>query len=154
MYKLDILHHSVKSVETKSQKVLGLILMVVEVTGEKLVGGGAFLAPSPAPPTPPFLNRVNISLIHWTENMKLEPVLTLRAAHYQCSKRVQGVCVLENCCNTQIYTLGSSPHTTHFSGVAAMTWKRFEQIFVSIQANPGHRQQITTTKLLQKYLRR
>ena len=42
MYKLDILHHSVKSVETKSQKVLGLILTVVEVTGEKLVGGGPF----------------------------------------------------------------------------------------------------------------
>ena len=152
MYKLDILHHSVKSVETKSQKVLGLILTVVEVTGEKLVGGGGPFWPPLSPP--PILNRVNISLIHWTENMKLEPVLTLWAAHYQCSKRVQGVCVLENCCNTQIYTLGSSPHTTHFSGVAAMTWKRFEQIFVSIQANPGHRQQITTTKLLQKYLRR
>ena len=152
MYKLDILHHSVKSVETKSQKVLGLILTVAEVTGEKLVGGGGLFAPPPL--LPPILNRVNISLIHWTENMKLEPVLTLWAAHYQCSKRVQGVCVLENCCNTQIYTLGSSPHTTHFSGVAAMTWKRFEQIFVSIQANPGHRQQMTTTKLLQKYLRR
>ena len=77
MYKLDILHHSVKSVETKSQKVLGLILMVVEVTGEKLVGGGGggwgggggggwgggpFWPPPPAPP--PILNRVNISLIH------------------------------------------------------------------------------------------
>ena len=49
MYKLDILHHSVKSVETKSQKVLGLILMVVEVTGEKLVGGGPFWPPPPHP---------------------------------------------------------------------------------------------------------
>ena len=57
MYKLDILHHSVKSVETKSQKVLGLILMVVEVTGEKLVGGGPFWPP------PPILKRVKIQKI-------------------------------------------------------------------------------------------
>ena len=54
MYKLEILHQCVERVETKSQKVLGLISTFVEVAGEKLVWG-AFLPP-------PILNRLKIIL--------------------------------------------------------------------------------------------
>ena len=48
MYKLEILHQSVERVKTKSQKVLGANYYFVEVTGEKLVGKGAFLPPLPS----------------------------------------------------------------------------------------------------------
>ena len=48
-------HKSGKRVETKSHKVLGLILTFAEVTGEKLVGRGLF---SPFPLPPYILNRV------------------------------------------------------------------------------------------------
>ena len=45
MYKIQILHQSVKRVKTKSQKVLGLIPTFVEVTGQKLVGEPFWLGP-------------------------------------------------------------------------------------------------------------
>ena len=38
-YGLEILHQSGKRVKTKSQKVMGAYSYVVEVTGEKMVGG-------------------------------------------------------------------------------------------------------------------
>ena len=39
MYKLEILHQCSKRVKTKIHRVLGLIPVLIEVTGEKLVGG-------------------------------------------------------------------------------------------------------------------
>ena len=47
-----------------------------------------------------------------------------------------------------IYTLSSSPHITRFSPVVAMKRKNF----VLIQANTAYRQQISSTKLLHKYV--
>ena len=41
-YGLEILHKCGKRVETKSEKFWGVIPTFVEITGEKLVGGGAF----------------------------------------------------------------------------------------------------------------
>ena len=41
-YGLEILHKCGKRVETKSEKFWGVIPTFVEMTGEKLVGGGAF----------------------------------------------------------------------------------------------------------------
>ena len=43
-----------KELKLKVRKFLGLIPTIVEVTGEKLVGGGGFFAT----PSPPILNRV------------------------------------------------------------------------------------------------
>ena len=51
-----------------------------------------------------------------------------------------------------IYTLSSGPHITRFSPVVAMKRKNFEQNFVLIQANTAYRQQISSTKLLHKYV--
>ena len=54
-YKLEILHQSVKSVKTKSQKASGANSYVCRIYRGK-TGWGAFLA-LPLPP-PPILNRV------------------------------------------------------------------------------------------------
>ena len=65
MYKLAILHHCGKRLETKSQKVFGLTPTFVEVTGEKLVWGGGAFCPLPSPPH--ILNRVNTYKHHHAE---------------------------------------------------------------------------------------
>ena len=52
----------------------------------------------------------------------------------------------------QIYTLSSGPHITRFSPVVNIKRTNFEQNFVLMQTKMACRQQISSSKLLHKFI--